>query len=44
MPWLNELEWIDGLIYANIWQKECLAQIDPEVGPGPGRLARGEGV
>lgn len=30
--WLNELEWVDGLIYANIWQKECIAQIDPSTG------------
>jgi glutaminyl-peptide cyclotransferase len=30
--WLNELEWVDGLIYANIWQKECIAQIEPSTG------------
>ena len=30
--WLNELEWVDGLIYANIWQKECIAQIEPTTG------------
>ena len=29
---LNELEWIDGLIYANIWQTELLVQIDPSTG------------
>lgn len=32
MGWLNELEWVDGLIYANIWQTECIAQIDPTTG------------
>lgn len=26
---LNELEYIDGLIYANIWQKDDIAIIDP---------------
>ena len=32
VTWLNELEWVDGLIYANIWQRECIAQIDPSTG------------
>lgn len=32
ITWLNELEWVDGLIYANIWQKECIAQIEPNTG------------
>jgi glutamine cyclotransferase len=26
---INELEWIDGKIYGNIWQKDALAIIDP---------------
>lgn len=30
--WLNELEWIDGLIYANVYQTDCIAQIDPSTG------------
>lgn len=30
--WLNELEWVDGLIYANVWQTECIAQIEPNTG------------
>eukprot|EP00887_Chlorella_sp_A99_P001214 scaffold14.g1214.t1 len=30
VPWLNELEWVDGQIYANIWQRECIAIIDPQ--------------
>lgn len=32
ITWLNELEWVDGLIYANIWQRECIAQIEPNTG------------
>lgn len=31
---LNELEWVDGLIYANIWQSNDIVIIDP----GSGRL------
>lgn len=29
---LNELEWVDGEIYANIWQTERIARIDPKTG------------
>ena len=29
---LNELEYIDGLVYANIWQTDRMAQIDPATG------------
>ncbi len=29
---LNELEYIDGEIWANIWQTECIARINPETG------------
>ncbi|MBR9814141.1 glutaminyl-peptide cyclotransferase [bacterium] len=29
---LNELEWVDGLIYANIWHSDRIAAIDPETG------------
>ena len=29
---LNELEYIDGEIYANIWQTDRIARIDPETG------------
>jgi glutaminyl-peptide cyclotransferase len=32
VPLLNELEWIDGAIYANIWQTNYIAKIDPETG------------
>jgi len=29
---LNELEWIDGEIWANIWQTNLIARIDPATG------------
>lgn len=29
---LNELEWVDGEIYANIWQTKLIARIDPATG------------
>jgi glutaminyl-peptide cyclotransferase len=29
---LNELEWVDGVIYANIWQTDRIARIDPANG------------
>ena len=29
---VNELEYINGELYANIFQKECIARIDPESG------------
>jgi glutamine cyclotransferase len=29
---LNELEYIDGLVYANVWQTNRIAQIDPATG------------
>jgi len=29
---LNELEWIDGLIYANIWNSEVIVMINPQSG------------
>jgi len=32
IPYVNELEWIDGTLYANIWQSNYIAQIDPETG------------
>ena len=30
--WINELEWVDGLIYGNVYQKDCIAKIDPSNG------------
>lgn len=32
IPYVNELEWIEGTLYANIWQSNYIAQIDPETG------------
>ncbi len=29
---LNELEWVDGEIWANIWQTDLIARIDPKTG------------
>jgi glutamine cyclotransferase len=29
---INELEWIDGKIYGNIWQKDAIAVINPTTG------------
>lgn len=29
---LNELEWVDGQIYANIWETSLIARIDPKTG------------
>jgi glutaminyl-peptide cyclotransferase len=29
---LNELEWVEGEIYANIWQTDRIARIDPRTG------------
>jgi len=29
---INELEWVDGKIYTNVWQKNALAIIDPKTG------------
>jgi glutamine cyclotransferase len=38
---LNELEHIDGLIYANVWQTESIAIIDPDSGQVEGWLEMG---
>ncbi len=35
---LNELEWVDGEIYANIWQTDLIARIDPASGKVKGFL------
>jgi len=29
---INELEWVDGEVYANIWQTDRIARIDPKTG------------
>ncbi len=35
---INELEWINGKIYGNIWQKDAIAVIDPATGSVEGVL------
>jgi glutamine cyclotransferase len=30
--WLNELEYVEGEIYANVWQSDAMARISPETG------------
>ncbi|MEM7186933.1 MAG: glutaminyl-peptide cyclotransferase [Bacteroidota bacterium] len=32
IPRVNELEWVDGKIYANIWQQDAIAIVDPNSG------------
>jgi glutaminyl-peptide cyclotransferase len=32
LKFINELEYVDGLIHANIWQKKFIVQIDPKDG------------
>ncbi|GAB4818412.1 hypothetical protein N2152v2_005458 [Parachlorella kessleri] len=30
--WINELEWVDGHILANVWMRDCIARINPDTG------------
>lgn len=32
VQWVNELEYIDGHVWGNVWQTDCLAKIDPGTG------------
>lgn len=32
IAWINELEWVEGEIYANLWQSDLIARIDPQSG------------
>lgn len=32
LPHLNELEWVDGEIFANVWMSDAVVRIDPETG------------
>ncbi|WP_315763424.1 glutaminyl-peptide cyclotransferase [Sphingomonas sp. Y38-1Y] len=32
LPQLNELEWIDGLVFANVWHSDVIVAIDPKTG------------
>lgn len=35
---LNELEWVEGEIFANVWQTNDVVRIDPDTGDVTGRL------
>ena len=35
---LNELEWVEGEIFANVWQTDDVVRIDPDTGDVVGRL------
>lgn len=39
LGYLNELEWVKGEIYANVWQTEFIARIDPETGVVKGLIS-----
>jgi glutaminyl-peptide cyclotransferase len=32
LPFLNDLEWVEGEIWANVWMTDLIARIDPESG------------
>jgi glutamine cyclotransferase len=32
LPRLNELEWIDGEVWANVWMQDAIVRIDPSTG------------
>lgn len=32
VPWLNELEYVEGQVWANVWHTDCIAQIEPASG------------
>lgn len=35
---LNELEWVDGKIFANVWKQDWIVMIDPDSGDVVGKL------
>lgn len=39
---LNELEWVEGAIYANVWQASQIVRIDPQSGKVTGILDLGD--
>jgi|TARA_B110000908_G_scaffold154664_1_gene192187 glutamine cyclotransferase len=38
VPKINELEWVDGVIYANIWQSDWIVMIDSQSGYVVGKV------
>ena len=39
---INELEYIDGEVYANVYQTDCIARIDPDTGIVKGWILLGD--
>ena len=35
---INELEWINGKIYTNVWEKDAIAVVNPNTGAVEGIL------
>jgi glutamine cyclotransferase len=35
---INELEWVNGFVYANIWQRDLIVKIHPETGEVLGQM------
>jgi len=42
VAWLNEVEWVKGEVWANVWQTDCVARIDPSDGHVRGWLVLGD--
>ena len=38
IAFLNELEWVNGELWANVWQTKWIVRIDPETGSVLGRI------
>eukprot|EP00898_Chlorokybus_atmophyticus_P007551 jgi/Chlat1/7798/Chrsp66S07258 len=32
VTWLNELEFVNGEVWANVWQHDCIARVSPDTG------------
>ncbi|WP_408950405.1 glutaminyl-peptide cyclotransferase [Lysobacter sp. Hz 25] len=41
LPQLNELEWVDGELFANVWMTDSIVRIDPNSGRVVGRIDLG---
>jgi glutamine cyclotransferase len=41
VTWLNELEYVEGEIYANVWQSDRIARINPKTGSVTGWIELG---
>jgi glutaminyl-peptide cyclotransferase len=38
LGYVNELEWVDGAVWANVWQSDAIVRIDPVSGRVTGRV------